>query len=252
MGMCGPTGQQKQISQAQQDMYSTLNTNYGTAFGQQQGLLNALTSTFQPILQAGPFQAGYSPGQLTALNTSGSEKVAQNYAQAQQATARILAAQGGGNNLLPSSVNANLLAANTNQAAAQRAGILNQNTLASYQQGYQNWQNAAGVLGNVASTLNPNAYAGQATGAGQAAATTANQIAQASMSPWTAAIGALGSLGGAALGNVGGIAGMFGSGAQQVLAQPNQLITGYNAVQNMAPPPLYAGGMPNPVPTFAA
>jgi hypothetical protein len=210
--MCGADQSQKDIEQQQQQFYKTLNDNYTTMFGQQQQVLSALTSTFQPILQAGPYQAGYSPTAETAINTQSSENVAQNYAAAQKATAQVLAARGG-DTLLPSSVNANILANNANQYAAQRAAALNQNTVNNYQLGYQNWTTAANALSSVAGLQNPNAYAGSATGAGQAAATSANNIAQQSNSVWNAAIGAAGALGGAALGNPAGLASLW-SGAK--------------------------------------
>jgi hypothetical protein len=209
--MCGANQQQQQISDAQQQMYQTLNSSYQTAFGQSQAITNALTAQFQPILAAGPGQQGFSAGENQSLNTSAAENIAQNYAAAQKATAQVLAARGGGNTLLPDSTSANLIAQNANLAAQQRSQAQNTITQANYAQGYQNWGQAANVLTSTAGLLNPNAYAGSATGAGTAAANTANQIAQANNSVWNAAIGALGSVGGAALGNPSGIMSMFGS-----------------------------------------
>lgn len=212
--MCGASQDQKNLEQEQAQFYQTLNTNYNTMFGQQQAVLNSLTSTFQPILQAGPYQAGYSPAEETALNTQSSENIAQNYKAAQTATAQQLAARGG-DTLLPSSTAAQVLASGTTAAAQARAAALTQNTINNYQLGYQNWSNAANVLGQVANLQNPNAYAGSSTAAGSAAGTTAYQIAQANNSPWTAAIGAVGALGGAALGNPAGLSNLWsGTGSK--------------------------------------
>jgi hypothetical protein len=198
--MCGATQQQTQISDAQQNFFNTLTSQYSTVFGENQAITGALTSAFTPILQAGPSQTGFSPGETNALDTANTENVATNYAQAQKATADVLAARGGGDTLLPSSVNANLLAQNANQAAAARASGQNTITQANYAQGYQNWQTAANALGSTAGLLNPTSYSGAATGAGTAASTSAYQIAQATNSPWNAAFGALGSLAGGATG----------------------------------------------------
>jgi len=199
--MCGASQDQKDISAGQQEMYKTLNDAYKTTFGQQQNITGALTAAFLPILQAGPSQTGFAPGEENALRTQATENVATNYAQAQRATANILASQGGGNTLLPSSTSANLIARNAAAAAQARSQAQLGITQANYEQGYKNWQAATGALSTTANLINPLGYAGQSTGAGSAAATTANQIAQANMSPWTAAIGALGGIGGAALGN---------------------------------------------------
>jgi hypothetical protein len=199
--MCGSTQAQKDITDEQQNFFKQLSQQYSTIFGQNQAITGALTSAFMPMLQAGPSQTGMAPAQETALRTQNTESVATDYAQAQKATAQILAARGGGNTLLPSSVNANLLAQNTNAAAAARAQGENQITQQNYAQGYQNWQAAANVLGSTAGLLNPTGYAGQVTSAGEQASKSATSAANTAFAPWGAAFGALGSVGGLAAGS---------------------------------------------------
>lgn len=200
--MCGSTPQQTEVSDEENQFYKTLTDQYSTVFGQSQAITGALTSAFMPILQAGPSQTGFSPSEENALRTQNLESVGTNYAQAQKATAQILAARGGGNTLLPSSVDANILAGNTNAAAAQRSqgdlGI----TQANYQQGYQNWQSAAGILGSTAGLVDPSKFGGMTTTAGGAAMTGATDVANASNSPWNAAFGALGAGAGLAAGKI--------------------------------------------------
>lgn len=234
--MCGTSDNQKDVNQSQIDFYDNLTKQYGQVFGQSQAITGALTSAFQPILAAGPTQPGYNPAFSQSLNTSAAENIATNYAQAQRATAGILAARGGGNTLLPSSTNANILAQNANQAAALRSQAQNQIVQQNYQQGYQNWNTAANVLGSTAGLLNPNAYSGQATSAGSEAASEANKIAAQSTSLWGSAIGALGSIGGAALGQFG--LPKFGGSSSSV---PMEL----------SPSPLSSTMIPNvPTPTY--
>jgi hypothetical protein len=201
--MCGPTSQETAISGEQQQFFQNLSNEYNTVFGENQNIVGALTNAFTPILRAGPSQTGFSPAEEQNLQTANTQNVATDYAQAQKATAQQLAARGGGNSLLPSSVNANILAANTNAAAAQRAAGQNQITQANYAQGYQNWQSAANALTNTAGLVNPTSYAGQVTGAGQTAMGSATEMAQQKFSPWSAALGVLGSVGGAAIGRLG-------------------------------------------------
>jgi hypothetical protein len=236
--MCGASKQEEQITDAQQQMYQTLNSNYTTAFGEDQAITGALTAAFTPILNAGPSQTGMSPSQYNAMETENTESTAQNYAQAQKATAQTLAAQGGGNTLLPSSTTANVEAANANAAAQERSqGDLNI-TNEDYQLGRQNWTTAADALGNLSNTLNPNAYASSSTSGGTAAANSANQVAQQSNSVWNAAIGALGSLGGAALGS-----GLFSSGGSSLPSgmggTPNPTIDAYNSLASLPAPTMY-------------
>jgi hypothetical protein len=196
--MCGATKEQTQISDEQNQFYKTLTDQYSTVFGQSQGIIGALTSAFLPILQRGPSQTGFAPGEENALRTQATEGIGQNYAQAQRATAQILAARGGGDTLLPSSITSNILAQNTNQAAQQRSQAMNSITQANYAQGYQNWGNAATVLGSTAGLVDPTKFGGLTNTAGGTAMQGATDIANASNSPWNAAFGALGSIGGAA------------------------------------------------------
>jgi hypothetical protein len=200
--MCGATQQQKDITDEQQAFYQKLSDQYSTIFAQNQGITSALTSAFMPILTAGPSQTGFSPSQENAMRTQNTETVGTDYAQAQRATAQILAAKGGGNTMLPSSVTSNILAANTNAAAAQRAQGENTITQANYAQGYQNWNTAANVLGSTANLINPNNYASSATTAGNSASTSANNVAASSFAPWGAAFGALGAVGGQAVNKI--------------------------------------------------
>src|ERR1700729_4316538 len=136
--MCGSNQQQEDVTNEQNAFYQQLTQQYSTVFGENQAITGALTSAFTPILQAGPSQTGFAPTEENALQTQNTENVATNYAQAQKATADILAARGGGNTLLPSSVDSTILAQNANQAAAQRATGQNTITQANYAQGYQN------------------------------------------------------------------------------------------------------------------
>ena len=198
--MCGPSQQEQQLTDEQQQFYQQLQSEYSTVFGENQQIVGALTSAFTPILQAGPSQTGFSPSEETALQTQNTENVATDYAQAQKATAQVLAARGGGDTFLPSSVNASILAQNANAAAAQRATGQNQITQANYAQGYQNWQAAASALAGVGGMTNPTQFASGVTGAGGQASQSAQAMAAQQFAPWGAALGALGSIGGMAAG----------------------------------------------------
>ena len=210
--MCGGASQdQKDISDEEKQFYTNLTQQYSTVFGQNQAITGALTSAFTPILAAGPSQPGFSPSQTNALQTQNAENVATDYAQAQKATADVLAARGGGNTFLPSSVDANMIAKNANLAAASRAAGQNQITQANYGQGNQNFLTAANVLGSTASLLNPNAYASSTTNAGNSAADEANKITAQNTSLWNSVIGSLGGIAGQAVG--GWAKGGFGTGS---------------------------------------
>ena len=194
--MCGPSSEQQQTYQAQAAFFNQLTSAYAQQFAGQTGILKELTSVYEPILQAGPSQAGFSPQELSALNTQATEQVSQNYASLQKALAAQQGAQGGGDVFVPSGVNEAIRAQLGTSAANELGSEQNKIQLANYAAGREQFNQATQALGGVAGMQNPIGYAGQATGAGEAAGKTAGDIASAD-NAW---MGALGGLAGGVLG----------------------------------------------------
>lgn len=187
--MCGATAAQDQLQASQAQFYSTLTSEYNTVFGENQGILNSLTKSFQPILDAGINQQGFSAPELQNLNSQAETGTGANYAAAKASLANTEAAEGGGNTFMPSGAKQELNAQLAQSGAAEASNLSSNIVSADYQSGRENYLNAAGVLGGVASQLNPEGMAGAATGAGTAEGTTANQIAQEGNS-WMSLVGA--------------------------------------------------------------
>ena len=164
--MCGSSGLEKGISAEQGKFFTELMQSYNTEFAGQQAILSSLSQAFQPIIAAGPNQQGFGAQELAALNTQIAQGTGQNYAKAAQALHVAEGARGGGNEMLPSGSTRQLDEMLASQAAQtmsnQQLGVQLQN----YQQGRQNFFNAAGALTGAAGLYNPSAAAGQATGAG--------------------------------------------------------------------------------------
>jgi len=207
--MCGgASSAQKQLSQEQSQFYQQLQQNYGTEFAGQQSILNSLSSAFAPIVGAGVNQQGFSAPELAAMNTAAINNSAGNYANAARAVNEQIAGRGGGNMYLPSGTSAAIQGNIAAQAAGNLSNAENQITQANYQQGRQNFFNAAGALGGVASTYNPASFAGQATGAGNAAFGSATQIYNQG-NQWMGMLG--GALGGAVGTVASGLSGGLGT-----------------------------------------
>lgn len=200
--MCGPTTAETNLNQEQADFYKEATQEATQAYGAQSAITGALTSAFTPILQAGPNQEGFSPGQTQTLNTENTENVAQAYQQSSAALGKQIGAQGGGNEFLPSGSDTELAGENSRAAANTLASNKNTINLQNYAQGNANFNTAAGVLGQTAATINPAAFTSAATGAGSSAASLAENIAQQSTSPWLTAISALGGIAGKAVGGI--------------------------------------------------
>src|SRR5258708_29479008 len=93
--MWGHNTELKNNMEQQNTFYKQLSEQYATVFGQNQAITGALTSAFKPILEAGPSQEGFSPGQRTAMETQNTENVTTDYAQQQMAQPRHLAQRAG-------------------------------------------------------------------------------------------------------------------------------------------------------------
>lgn len=215
--MCGgPSSQEKAIAQQQQQFFGTLQQGYKTAFAGQQNILNSLNTAFQPIVAAGINQYGFSPAEDAALRTQASAGTATQYQNASKTIGESLASVGGGNAFLPSGAATKLQSQAALGAAqeesAQQLGI----TEAGYAQGRQNFLAAASGEQQNAAMLNPTGYAGQATGAGQAAFGSQAQIweQQQESSPWNIVGGVLG---GAVQAGLGAFTGGIGTGAANML-----------------------------------
>jgi hypothetical protein len=201
----GASSAQDQLAASQSAFYNQLTNNYSTQFANQNAILSSLQSSLASTVAAGPSQFGFSPGQTDALNSTAIQGTAQSYQNAEKALQNNAAQQGGGNVALPSGVAAQnaatLAASGANQESSELLGIKN----AGYTQGNANYNNAINALGGVASQYNPNGVAGNATGAGNAAANEANVITQENnaASPWGAIGGLLGGVAGAFAGPLG-------------------------------------------------
>jgi len=203
--MCGgATSTQQTLQKEEADFYKTQIDAYNKAYANFSDIQDTLNKQFAPILAAGPGQMGYTPGELTALNTQAAEGTASYYQQAQRALAQNEATLGGGTSNInmtagaSADARARLAAAAAGQSAGQRLQITQQ----GYDIGRQQWMNAISGEEALAQGWNPNAFSGSATSAGQTASAQANQIAQQQQAAWGSVLGALGGIAGSATGNL--------------------------------------------------
>ena len=215
----GASSQQTALADSQTAFYNQMTQDYSQQFASQNAILSTLQNTLNPIIAAGPNQFGYNQAETNTLNSQAIQGTGLQYANAQKALAENQAAQGGGNALLPSGVNAQqaqqVASAYAGQASNQLLGIQN----AGYQQGYNTYESAISQLGGVASQYNPTGYSNSANSSGQAADTEANAVAQANnaASPWNLVGGILGGVASAATGGLlGGLGSLGGGGSTPI------------------------------------
>ncbi len=217
--MCFLSGSQASTdAQANASSAAAFQTQMQQAFKQQFGessaITGALTKAFLPTLQAGPDQYGYTPGEDAALRTQSEDATAQAADQAEQAYGAETA--GSDSTGLPSGaaaqVKGDILSGAAEENAAQQGNI----TQTGYEQGRQNYLNAARALSGTAALENPLGYAGetnQATGENTSAI---REEAATQTNPLSSILGGLAGIalapvtgGGSLLGNA--LGGLFGS-----------------------------------------
>jgi len=190
--MCGASSQQKDLYATQDAFYKQMIAQQTQTFGANQAILQSLTKSFQPILEAGINQEGFSPAELQNLESQAVTGTGQNYAKAAQALAVQQGNQGGGNVYIPTGAKMQQQQQLATSAAQNESGIQSGILSQDYATGRQNYLEAANILGGVAGQYNPTGYAGAANQGGSAAGTTANEISQANNSWMQLATGALG------------------------------------------------------------
>jgi hypothetical protein len=197
--MCGSTSAQNTLQQEQLDAYKEAQQMTAQQYADQQAIYAPMAKQFESIFALGPSQEGFSTDEANALKGTAVAGTATNYANASRAVGESLAAEGGGNEVIGSGGAAQLKAETAQSAAGELSREQTQIKESDYQQGYNQWQAAAGGLESIAAGENPLGYEGAATSAGGAAGTTANQIAEEQNSWINAAVGAAGSLGSAGI-----------------------------------------------------
>ncbi len=185
---------------AQTNFYNTLTQNYNQQYGQWTDQMGKLNSVISPILNAGPGQYGFAPGEDAAIRGGAITADAAAATNAEAATNRQITAENGGASLMPTGA-ADELTQQSDVAAAQKTAS-DQNTIteAGYAQGNANYNGALSADEFALGSMNPNAFAGAASSGGSAATGAVNAATNAD----AASMSWLGALGSAAGGAVGG------------------------------------------------
>lgn len=191
---CGASDEQHQVFTEQNDLMKNLSSQMQTIFGNSSSVFKDLMSAYSPIVAAGVGQQGYTLPEQAALKSQAIEDTGNAYEHARRAVGEHQAAQGGGTLALPGGASNAADIELANSAAAQTSGALTKINENNYEQGRENFFNAAKGIAGATDVFNPATSAGNAaTEAGSSASTTANEISQASNS-WVSAVG--GALGG--------------------------------------------------------
>lgn len=197
--MCGPSAAEENLSGQSASFASLLKGNYGTLFGQQQGVLNAINRSLSPILAAGPNQRGFSAQENAALQTQAINSAGAANRSAAQAVSNYGAARAGDSGLV-SGIQRQLQASVASSSANQLATSQNQIAQADFSQGNANYWRAQGGMQALSEGYNPNASASAAISENQNAFGQAHEINQEKNQEFQTIAGGITSLAGMASG----------------------------------------------------
>jgi hypothetical protein len=182
--MCGASSDEKNafntektINTQQYNNFKNLSNQAASIFGDSSQIFKDLTSSFEPILAAGPGQNGFTASELSNLQSQAVTQSGQAYRNAAQAAGERSAASGGGNALLPSGTTAQIQANIAQAGAGQTASELSNINLQNAELGRQNWLSAAGVLSGAPNVFGASTSAGGLlSGSGESAMKGAQQV----------------------------------------------------------------------------
>ena len=190
-----PIAQQQEQAQATFD--NTLTNIFQQQYSNQQNQLQYLQSQMEPVIAMGG--QGYTPTQLTSLETGATDTNSQQFQNAEAALNNQISQNAGGSKLAGVAgasieAQAQLQNAEAQIQAASQQQIQQQN--AQLQQ--QNYWNAVNALNGVAAQENPLGYAGAETGGANAVTGLSQAVTSSNQSQLLGALGGIaGGIGGA-------------------------------------------------------
>lgn len=177
--MGGASDLQKNLAQEQQQFYQQATAEQEAQFTNQSELLDSLRQAWMPILQAGPNQAGFSPELDSMLKSQITDQGAQTTTNSVNAVEQREKQVSGGAPVLPTGANEQVEADAQVLGQQATAAGLQKETEANFEQGNQNFDNAANVFNGISAQENPVGYITAASGAGGTANSEANAVQQA-------------------------------------------------------------------------
>lgn len=176
--MCGTSSGQEGALASDQAFQKTLTSNYAKEFGQNQTLMNNLTTNLGGIISAGPGQQGFTAPELAAKNSQAINSAAASNQKLQTVIGENGAKSGGA----PGVESGVQQAERASAATAVDTGLNNTEaniTNENYDVGRQNYFNAVGAQEKAPGAFEDptNQMAGEVTGANNATAGQANQNA---------------------------------------------------------------------------
>lgn len=166
---CGPSAAMKALNTQISSFSGTMVNEAKTIFGDASSMFNQVASSVGKIITGGPSQQGWGAAQSAAVTSGIINAAATAGRNIKSAIGSVIGAIGGGNTVAPSGAMANVVASSLENVENQKTQQEEQATIANYQQGNLNYENAIGAaekapsMLDTANTANANAMGGLQT-----------------------------------------------------------------------------------------
>ena len=202
--MCGASGTLKSLAASATSFAGQVQQQATQIFGSASTVFNNLMGTIQSVVKGGPGQAGWGAAENNAVNSQILNNAAVSARNEKSAVGNDVAAIGGGNTVNPSGLETAVNLQTAQSVENAKSQQEEQATVANYQQGNQNYNEAVGQEMQLPKVFDASAAVDNAATNANTAATTAQTAVSSANNWWQpllgAAIGAGGSMGAAALG----------------------------------------------------
>lgn len=166
--MCGPSHDMENTAAAQSSFAKVLTNHYNENFDKQSAIMDHVNHSLQATAEGGASQHGFSAEELAAKNSQAINTTGAAYSNAARAMSGQLAGRGGDSGLI-SGVDAQIKGSIAAQGAGQLAAEQNKITQDDWATGRDEYHRAIGGEMQLAQEYNPNAIAGEASGANASA-----------------------------------------------------------------------------------
>lgn len=201
--MCGPSSALKDLAASATSFAGQVQQQATQIFGSASTVFNNLMGTIQSVVKGGPGQAGWGAAENNAVNSQILNNAAVSARNEKSAVGNDVAAIGGGNTVNPSGLETAVNLQTAQSVENAKSQQEEQATVANYQQGNQNYNEAVNEEMQLPKVFDASSGADKAATDAQTAANTAQTAVSSANNWWQpllgAAIGAGGQVGAAAL-----------------------------------------------------
>ncbi len=187
--MCGPSSALKNLAASATSFAGQVQQQATQIFGSASTVFNNLMGTIQSVVKGGPGQAGWGAAENNAVNSQILNNAAVSARNEKSAVGNDVAAIGGGNTVNPSGLETAVNLQTAQSVENAKSQQEEQATVANYQQGNQNYNEAVNEEMQLPKVFDASSSADKAATDANTAATTAQTAVDSANNWWQPLLG---------------------------------------------------------------